>query len=94
MAEKFTLQAPIAISRTSYSLNFLTMDWKNAAVRAAVEGDDGVVVPIEYDGPPAIAVMQFINTADFRTQSMHRRAMLRFAQDGKIPAGTVSGTPD
>lgn len=46
-----------------------------------------------YVGQEARQLIQFLNTANLTTKSMHKRILEKLSNDGKLP-GTVTGTPD
>jgi hypothetical protein len=49
----------------------------------------------QYTGKAATDYIKYINTANFTTNSLHKRILNKLAADGLIPGGgTVTGTPD
>jgi hypothetical protein len=49
----------------------------------------------QYSGKAALDYIKFINTANFTTNSLHKRILNKLTADGLIPGGgTVTGTPD
>lgn len=86
---------------SSYKVRKLTLDYKGPGVEIGVTG----VVAIElednlggffryqYEGPDAVDMMKWMNTANFSTTSMNKRILQKLSQDGVLP-GTVTGEPE
>jgi hypothetical protein len=62
-------------------------------VRITLKDNLGGTLTHQYVGKTAIDFIKFINTANFTTNSLHKRILQRLTTDGII-VGTVSGTPD
>ena len=56
-----------------------------------VEG--GKVVVCAYDGALAASLIAALNTANLSTKSLERRVVERCQADGKIGAGSMTGSP-
>lgn len=54
----------------------------------------GLLIQAQYTGPEAIDLMKWMNTANFSVNSMQKRVLQKLSADGKLPPGTVTGTPD
>jgi hypothetical protein len=103
VAEIVTLAAPIQTDpgATVFRIALVVFNWEDAVIKvhlkewangAFVPG--GKHVPVGYEGDVATTLMRQLNTINLSTQSLHQRIMARLQADGKIPAGTQSGTPD
>lgn len=94
MAELLALTAAIAFPpRTSYRVSRLILDWDAKCIQAYVKGSDGVEVLCEWTSDIAVSLMTTLNTANLSTSSLHKRVLTKCLADGKLPAGTISGTP-
>jgi hypothetical protein len=94
MAEIFTLTTPITQpTRTTYIVERLILDWSAQVIQVYLMGSDGIEVFNQWTGPQATALMTALNTANFTTNSLYKNILLQLIAAGKIPAGTVSGTP-
>lgn len=94
MAEQLDLTAAIVPpTRTSYHLASLLLDWDAAYILARVIGSDGLEIRCEYTGATATALMTTLNTANLSVTSLYKRVLQKLVTDGKLPAGTVSGSP-
>ena len=95
MAELLTLDTPIVPpTRTTYKVTLLVLDWLAKVIQIRLRGSDGVEVYAEYSGDAATALMTILNSANLSVKSLQRRILEKLAADGKLPAGTVSGTPE
>lgn len=92
MAEELTLTTPATI--TGYRVKQVLFDWENAMIKVHVADAAGVKVTAIYQGTIATTLMNQLNTVNLSTNSLHKRIMDRLVADGKLPAGTVTGTPD
>ena len=54
---------------------------------------DGKTLTCEYYGDDAQQLLVQLNTMNFSTVSLQKRVIQVCGKDGKIPPGTVSGTP-
>ena len=94
MSEQLDLTTPIVTpSRTTYSVQRVLFDWAAAVIQIWVKGSDSVELQLEYTGPTATSLMTILNTANLSTLSLQKRVLQKLVTDGKLPAGTVSGTP-
>ncbi len=94
MSEQLDLTAPIVPpSRTTYAIKSLVLDWNAQVIQVRLMGSDGVEVLAEYGGTTAVSLMTVLNTANLSILSLHKRILQKLVTDGKLPAGTVSGTP-
>jgi hypothetical protein len=103
VAEIVTLSAPVQADpgATVFRIALLVFDYQNAIIKIHLrEWADGTFVQggkhlaRDYQGPTATTLMRQLNTVNLSTQSLHQRVMTRLLTDGKLPAGTPSGTPD
>ena len=79
----------------SYQVEVLKLDWQGQVIKVIVKSvDDGHLVTCSYTGQTALTLMNQLNTLNLTTNSLHHRILDRLVLDGKLPAGTVTGTPD
>jgi hypothetical protein len=94
MAEIFTLTTPITQPvRNTYIVERLILDWTAQVVQVYLMGSDGVEVFNQWTGASAVTLMTAMNSANFTVNSLYKNILLQLIAAGKIPAGTVSGTP-
>lgn len=93
MAEQLDLTVPVVATRANLVVAYLQLDWPGQSIYARLIGSDGAVVPVSWDGAPAVALMVALNKANLTTTSLQKRILQQAVTDGKIAAGTVSGTP-
>lgn len=94
MSEQLDLTAAIVPpSRTTYAIQQLILDWAAQVIQVVLKGSDGFEIRVEYTGATAISLMLTLNTANLTTISLNKRVLQKLVTDGKLPAGTVSGTP-
>lgn len=94
MAETLTLTAPIVPpTRTTYAIKRLVLDVSAAVIQAYLGGSDGVEVLVEWSGAQATTLLTALNSANLSVKSLQRRVLEQAVTDGKLTAGTVSGTP-
>jgi hypothetical protein len=94
MAETFTLTTPIANpSRTTYIVQRIMLDIQNSVIQVYLIGSDGIQVLCEWNGPLATTLLTQLNSANFTTTSFIKATINACATAGKIPPGSVSGTP-
>jgi hypothetical protein len=53
----------------------------------------GKILTCDYFGDDAASLLVQLNTMNFTTVSLQKRVIQTCGKDGKIPLGTVSGTP-
>jgi len=101
MAEEITFTTPVQADpgATRFRVSFLALDWANAAITIKLREWNGTAflgreVYASYDGTVATALIIGLNKANLATQSLHQRILLRLIADGKLPAGTQTGSPD
>lgn len=103
MAEIVTLNTATQADAgaTVFRVALISFDWEKAFIKihlkqwsggAFVAG--GKHIPVSYEGSTARTLMNQLNTVNLSTQSLHQRIMSRLLADGKLPAGTVTGSPD
>lgn len=105
MAEELGLTNPDVIQpevkNTKYQVVVSTFDWEAQTITFRLKGD-GSYITAMYGGPmstqeekdQATKLMRTLNTANFTTKSMQKTILQKLSADGKIPPGTVTGTPD
>jgi hypothetical protein len=102
--EKITLTEPAHVDpgATEFRLMSLNLDAAGAHIAATlgevVHGTfglkpDGKILTCEYFGDDAMDLLTQLNTMNFSTVSLQKRVIQVCGKDGKIPPGTVSGTP-
>jgi len=77
-----------------YVVNGLSLLWDLRKVFIWVRNPTGHTECFSYKDNMAVAMMRALNTANLSTKSLHRRILERLVEDGKLPAGTVTGSPD
>ncbi len=94
MAEQLDLSTPIVPpSRTAYTLARVVLDFEAQVIQAIVRGSDGVEIRGEWTGATAVTLMTALNTANLSTTSLVKRVLQKMVIDGKLPTGSVSGSP-
>ena len=94
MAEQLALTVAIVPpSRTTYTVQELHLNWPTAVIQAMLLGSDGVLVVVGWEGSAATTLMVALNKANLSTTSLQKRVLQQAVTDGKLPAGTVTGTP-
>lgn len=105
MAEDYTLIEPEVkpeVVNTKYKVIYMMFSIEQSHCAFNLLGQNGERLFAEYGGPLATPEEQeearkfikFCNTANFSTNSMQKRILQKLGTDGKIPPGTVTGTPD
>jgi hypothetical protein len=84
--EQLDLTAPLPPQGT-------TVINSNAHVGVTLSDQEGGTVHCAYDGAEAAALMLTLNTANLSVKSLHKRTIEKLQADGKLPAGTITGTP-
>ena len=92
MAEIVTLTSPPP-QLTTYRVNELHFNWGAASVQIGLIGTNGEAKAHSYGSTTATAMMNFLNTANLSSTSLHKRVIQRLVNDGVL-AGTISGSPD
>jgi hypothetical protein len=90
--EALTLTTPISVA--SYTIQLLSLDWQNARINVFLVDQTGIHSNYQYDGAPATALMVSLNKANLTISSLQKRVLQQLVTDGKLSAGTVTGTPD
>jgi hypothetical protein len=94
--EQLDLTTPITVTRTTYFVTKFHLDgWTEPTpvIVVGVIGSDGAALEFEYRGEQAAQRLSVLNTADLTTRSLEKRLLEVLVNDGKLPPGTVSGTP-
>ena len=95
MAEKLDLTSVITTPNlTDYRVAAVAFDWDRAQIVITLRGTNGEERREIYVGPTATTLMIALNKIDCSTISLQKRILNRLVTDGKLPAGTVSGSPD
>jgi hypothetical protein len=92
MSEELILTTPVSV--TGYRVKRLVFNWEEASITVIVSDTNNVRRVGRYDGPIATTLMNQLNTVNLTTNSLHKRILERLVTDGKLPPGTVTGTPD
>ena len=88
-----TALPPQGITVINYRVIEIRMNWPLAEVSITLSDQEGGTITALYSGPEAAALMPALNTANLSVKSLHKRAIEKLQADGKLPAGTISGTP-
>ena len=90
--ETLTLTASQTV--TGYQVRALILRWTEAVIKIDLNDGFGKILSFTYAGTQATSLMVALNKANLSTQSLHSRILSQLVTDGKLPAGTVTGTPD
>jgi hypothetical protein len=90
--ELLTLTVPSSV--TTFRVDALELHWTRAYIRVLLSNSLGDRVKAEYLGSDAMTLMTALNKANLSTISLHKRILERLVSDGKLPAGSVLGSPD
>jgi hypothetical protein len=102
--EKITLAAPVHTDPGAAEFRLMALDI-NASTREVhatlaevgagsfVFKPNGKTLTCDYFGDDAEQLITQLNTMNFSTVSLQKRVIQVCGKDGKIPPGTVSGTP-
>ena len=94
MAEQLDLTVPIAGPTIStYKIIELRMNWPNGEIDVTLADELGKTIACQYRGAEAVALMLTLNTANLSVKSLHKRTIEKLQAGGKLPAGTITGTP-
>ena len=96
MAERLDLTTPegAVAACTNLTVTSLHLDWAGARITAKFKGDNGRSYGAVWEGATATTLMIALNKANLTSNSLHKRVINQALTDGKLPAGTVSGSPD
>ena len=95
--ETLTLTNPItppAPTTSTYHVASLYLGWKTQRIIAVLEDNNGIATTCNWDGATAVALMTGLNKANLSIKSLHKRVIEQAQADGKLPAGSVTGSPD
>ena len=81
-------------SVTSYTVESLNIRRSPACIDWTVADNTGKTTSGTYSGAEAVTLLGTLNRGDFRTNSLQKQILNKLKNDGFLPAGTVSGTPD
>lgn len=90
--EQLDYTAPV--QTTNLRVASLHLNWESAQIRAVFRTNTGILVEAIWSGAPATQLMIALNKANLSTNSLHRRVINQALNDGKLPDGTLSGSPD
>ena len=96
MPEQLDLTTPLVVQLpavTSYKVIELRMNWPLAEIDITLADQLGKTITASYRNSQAAALMATLNTANLSTKSLQKRAIEKLQADGKLPAGTITGTP-
>lgn len=97
MPEKLTLTTPTtptAPTTSEYAPRSVYLGWDEAVIRFVVRDNNAVTVTCVWEGTDATNTMIAINKANLTTLSLIKRLLQKAVTDGKLPSGSVTGTPD
>src|SRR5688572_30163465 len=84
---------PTGPTTTAYTVQRLLLAWDDAFIYILVRDNNGVSTPAFYAGAQATTLMRALNVADLPAMSLHRRILQQLVKDGKLPPGSITGTP-
>lgn len=90
--ELLILTTPQSVA--NYQVDELLLNWRSAFIIVMVRDPLGNVIRCDYSGAPATALIVALNKANLTSNSLHKRILNQLTSDGKLPAGTVTGSPD
>lgn len=104
--EKIVLNVPVYVSPGATEFRVADLYLRRAhperqaeivAIYREVTGNDfvlgGKTLQCQYNGPDAEVLLIALNKANLSTISLEKRILQRCQADGKLGAGTISGTP-
>lgn len=105
MPETYNLTTPEtkpAVTNQKYKIVAISLDEELSWIRIRLRGEQNQLLQPEYGGPfatPAerastITLIRALCVANLTTKSLPKRILERLAADGKLPAGSITGTPD
>lgn len=110
MAEDYELTDPIVVPEivtTKYKVRAMNLDFEAVIagtptnptpqvgqITIRLRDNNEQILVCTYVGQEAIDMMKWMNTANFTVNSMQKRILQKLEQDGKIPSGDITGTPD
>lgn len=103
MAQVLSLTSPVVYSAppstVSYAVVRLLIERVPfARIVIVVQDNNGTRMEAEYrddqGGTVAAQLISALNTANLSVKSLQERILEKLAADGKLPAGSVTGTPD
>jgi hypothetical protein len=104
MAEEYALTDPSIIPEivtSKYKVVSLNLNMESpfagiepGLVLIELKDNNDVRTNYTYEGQQAIDMMKWMNTANFTVNSMQKRILQKLSNDGKLPPGDITGTPD
>lgn len=92
--EQLDLATPVAGPTVStYKIIEIRMNWPNGELDVTLADELGATIACQYRGAEAVTLMRSLNTANLSAKSLHKRTIEKLQADGKLPAGTISGSP-
>jgi len=92
MAEILTLTSPQSVS--NYTISSILFDWSRDRIVVIVGDGFGKTLELIYGGSVAHTLMVALNKANMSTTSFQKRVFQQLVADGKLPAGSVTGSPE
>ena len=92
MAEILEPTAPPSVA--SYQVQELLLSRVRAFIKVVLSDSLGNRFVCSYTGGAALAKINQLNTANLTVSSLEKRILESLVSDGKLPAGTVTGTPE
>ena len=93
--EKLTLtSAQTQPSVTGYTVERLNITRSPACIDWTVVDNTGKTTSGSYTGAEGAALLGTLNRGNFSVNSLQKQMLNKLKNDGYLPTGTVSGTPD
>lgn len=92
--QAYAVRVEQTVEATSYRVGLLVLDWDHALIQIRVTDNLGAITNHVYKGATATSMMIALNKANLSSNSLHKRVLNQLVTDGKLPAGTVNGSPD
>lgn len=92
MAQVLELTTPQSV--IDYRISIIKFNWDEAKIHIVLKDTQGDTITVGYTGAAATSLMIALNKANLSTNSLQKRTLEQLVADGKIPAGSVTGSPD
>lgn len=101
--EELELTTPVTESKTTTKYRVVTLTLSTVieippdvpgAIMIDLQDDHDATVSCSYSGQTAVDWIKWVNTANLTIKSLQKRILEKLSADGKLPPGTVTGTPD
>jgi hypothetical protein len=94
--EQYALTTPIVPTgpaTTTYTVRRIVLAWDEQLIQITLRDNNNDQITHVYQGSAATALMVALNKANLTIKSLQRRVIEQLVADGKLPAGSVTGSP-